>query len=99
MPGELAPEPSSGSLDALFARGVWQGDKLPSDESKRLAIDGFPAEPVALDLSCMQMGEQEGRPSWTARMLSLRNSPQLGLFRLAWLETVLRAADAEGSKR
>jgi hypothetical protein len=31
-------------------------------------------------------------------MIALRDSPALGLFRLAWLETFLRAADAEGSK-
>ena len=47
----------------------------------------------------MQMGDQAGRPSWTSRMLTLRDATHLGLFRLAWLETLLRAADAEGSKR
>ena len=47
----------------------------------------------------MQMGEQAGRSSWTARMLTFREAESLGLFRLAWLETLLRAADAEGSKR
>jgi|GEM_PF-3221589 len=35
----------------------------------------------------------------SATVLSLRDSPTLGLFRLAWLETLLRSADAEGSKR
>jgi hypothetical protein len=29
----------------------------------------------------------------------LRDATHLGLFRLAWLETLLRSADAEGSKR
>jgi hypothetical protein len=47
----------------------------------------------------MQMGEQNGQPSWTSRTLSLRDASQLGLFRLAWLETLLRAVDAEGSQR
>jgi CRISPR-associated endonuclease/helicase Cas3 len=107
MPGEAAPPPSSGAstetaVSPLFARGIWQGDRLPSDPIKKLAIEGILAEqnkfPLTLDLTCMQMGEQDGRPSWTARMLTLRDAEKLGLFRLAWLETLLRAADAEGSK-
>jgi len=102
MPGETAPEPAPDSPDRetpLYARGVWQDDKLPRVGGKRIEIEGFPVEGVTLDLTCMQMGEQDGRPSWTARALALRDSPQLGLFRLAWLETILRAADAEGSQR
>ncbi len=100
MPGELSPE-ATGDTPPLYARGVWQGDRLPSDPTKRLTIEGgnVPLEPLTLDLGCMQMGEQAGRSSWTARMLTLREAESLGLFRLAWLETLLRAADAEGSKR
>lgn len=105
MPGEQVPESHSESDDALplFARGIWQGDRLPADPVKKLNIDGVPTAPctfpLTLDLGCMQMGEQEGRPSWTSRMLTLRDAANLSLFRLAWLETLLRAADAEGSKR
>ena len=108
MPGEAAPEASSGKsaetgVAPLYARGIWQDDRLPSDPTKQLAIEGLSAEPnsfpLTLDLACMQMGEQDGRPSWISRMLALRDSDKLGLFRLAWLETLLRAADAEGSKR
>jgi hypothetical protein len=52
----------------------------------------------------MRMGDAldaEGnpRPSWTTRALALRDAPALGIFRLAWLEALLRAADAEGSKK
>ena len=103
MPGEAAPPADDLRQTPLFARGIWQNDRLPADPSKTLRLEGVPATPHAfpltLDLSSMQLGEQDGRPSWTARMLSLRDSEALGLFRLAWLETLLRAADAEGSKR
>lgn len=99
MPGEkTSAAPADGSAP-LFARGVWHGDELPDDETKHLTLDGFPVEGITLDLSCMQMGEQNGQPSWTSRVLTLCDAPLLGLFRLAWLETILRAADAEGSQR
>lgn len=106
MPGEHAPEPSADSTadtSPLYARGVWNGEHLPTYATKTLRIEGVPAAPhtfpLTLDLTCMQMGDQAGAPSWTSRMLALRDSDKLGLFRLAWLETLLRAADAEGSKR
>ncbi len=99
MPGEKVPEPTTDGEAPLFARGIWPGDRLPPVGGPAIEIEGFPADGLELDLSCMQMGEQNGRPSWTARALSLRDSPDIGLFRLAWLETILRAADAEGSKR
>jgi CRISPR-associated endonuclease/helicase Cas3 len=99
MPGEDSPPETSPDTPPLYARGVWQGDLLPSDPTKHLTIENVPSGPFILDLSCMQMGDQDSRPSWTSRMLTLRDAAQLGLFRLAWLETLLRAADAEGSKR
>jgi CRISPR-associated endonuclease/helicase Cas3 len=99
MPGEKAPAAPADGSSPLFARGIWPGDRLPGDATKRLTLERVLAEPITLDLSCMQTGDQNGLPSWTSRMLSLRDSSQLGLFRLAWLETLLRAADAEGSQR
>lgn len=99
MPGEDSPPDTSADTSPLYARGIWQGDRLPSDATKKLAIEGVPSGPFTLDLTCMQMGDQAGRPSWTSRMLTLRDDALLGLFRLALLETLLRAADAEGSKR
>ena len=98
MPGEKVPENSNGEI--LFARGVWQNDTLPAENSgKKLTLGGQIFKPIELDLSCIKMGEQNGVPSWSARALSLRDDPQLGIFRLAWLETLLRAADAQGSKQ
>ena len=44
----------------------------------------------------MEMGSDPARgPSWLARMLTLRD--RLGLFPLAYLETLLRAADGRAS--
>ena len=86
LPGEQGnPEDSEG----LFARGIWHGDKLPP-------IPGIIAEPITLDLSFMQMGEGPHGPSWLARTVALRD--RIGPFHLAFLETVLRAADARASR-
>ena len=74
--------------EALFARGIWHGDTLPP-------VPGIIAEPTTLDLSFMRMGEGPHGLSWLARTVALRD--RLGPFRLAFLETLLRAADARAS--
>ncbi len=81
-PGESGEQP--------FARGVWHDDLLPP-----VALPGVVDEPMRLDLSFMRMGEGEHGPSWLARMIALRD--RLGPFRLAYLETLLRAADSRAS--
>jgi len=78
--------------EALFARGVWQNDKLPP-----VSLGELTTQEVSLDLSFMQMGEGPHGPSWLARAVALRD--QLGPFRLAYLETLLRAADARASRK
>jgi len=75
--------------EALFARGIWDGDTLPP-------IPGLTTEPTPIDLSFMQMGEGRHGPSWLARAVALRD--RLGPFQLAFLETLLRAADARASR-
>ncbi len=76
--------------DRLFARGVWHGEKLPA-----LMLGELTVPETTLDLRFMHMGESELGPSWLARTLALRD--RLGPFRLAFLETLLRAADARAS--
>ncbi|HHY86219.1 MAG TPA: CRISPR-associated endonuclease Cas3'', partial [Verrucomicrobia bacterium] len=102
MPDETPPPETEGQSDKdrLHSRGIWHGDKLPADGAPALTIDGIPAErfPLKIDLSPILLGEVDGKPSWSARMIALRDAGDLGLFRLAWLETLLRAADATGSK-
>jgi CRISPR-associated endonuclease/helicase Cas3 len=91
MPNEKTPE----TPNALFARGVWQDDTLPEVDLG----DGVTAPKLEeLDLSPMLMGKVDGHPSWVERMLGLRNHKELGPLRLAYLETVLRAADMRASK-
>lgn len=75
--------------EALFARGIWDGDTL-------LPIPGLTTGPTVLDLGFMQMGEGRHGPSWLARTVALRD--RFGPFHLAFLETILRAADAHASK-
>lgn len=91
LPGELQPDGGR-----RFARGVWDGDKLP----QTVLGGGIVAPAVTLSLEPMELGLcQEppfgGQPSWTERMIGLRDS--LGPFRLAYLEAILRAADRRAS--
>ncbi len=86
LPGEAAPA----EQDRLFARGVWDGDTLLALE----LADERSLENVALDLSVMRLGSG----SWLERTLSLRDAPDLGPFRLALLEMLVRVADWRASR-
>ena len=90
LPNEKKPdEPGQ-----LYARGVWDGDELPSVDLGGEVI----APSSTLSLECMQMGRSAtGSPSWAERMLRLRD--EWGPFRLAYLEALLRAADGRASKK
>ncbi|MCA9755619.1 MAG: CRISPR-associated endonuclease Cas3'' [Candidatus Eisenbacteria bacterium] len=102
VPGETRPNEGVGATgngsaasaqprDPLFARGVWHGDVLPS-----VALpDGTVLGPIELDLSCMKLGPG----SWLEEALSLRDDPELGPFRLAYLESLVRIADWRGSAK
>lgn len=84
VPGEEAP----GDPSMRFALGIHQGDRLPEVD---LGDETFPA--TVLDLSPMELG---GEGSWTARALKLL--AEVGPFRLAYLEALLRAADVWASR-
>jgi CRISPR-associated endonuclease/helicase Cas3 len=90
LPTETAPPDAR----KLFARGIWQGDRLPAVWPG--SHEG--ASELELDLSFMQMGNGPRGESWLARMLALRDAPDIGPFRLAYLETLLRVADWRASK-
>lgn len=75
-----------------FARGLWEGDVIVAVDLG----DGEMTPEVTVNLSLMELGEDEnGRPSWLARVLKLRD--EYGPFRLAYLEMLVRIADWRGS--
>jgi CRISPR-associated endonuclease/helicase Cas3 len=87
LPGEADPE----HPNRLFARGVQDGEVLPPFTLP----DGRRFEAVQLDLSIMQIGAG----SWLERVLALRDAEDIGPFRLAMLETLVRVADWRASEK
>lgn len=73
--------------------GVEDGDRVPA---VRLP-GGATVPPLRLDLAMLLFGEHDGRPSWTARALALRDRGDLGPFRLGFLEALVRVADWRAS--
>ncbi len=89
LPGEKKPD----ETERKFARGIWDDETLPAVELG----DGVREEEIALDLEPMLLGASEdGARSWLERMIAVRDG--LGVFRLAFLESLIRAADVSASK-
>lgn len=77
----------------LAALGVWDGDMLPEVQVPGATI---PAQP--LRLQTMGLGlDLAGRRSWTEVALGLVGREDLGPFRLALLEALVRVADWRAS--
>jgi CRISPR-associated endonuclease/helicase Cas3 len=76
-----------------FCNGVWEGDILPSTDLG----DGVRTGEQTLSLALMELGGGGEGPSWADRMLRLLD--ELGPFRLAWLEMLVRVADWRASAR
>lgn len=87
LPNENAPADGQ----RLYARGVWEGDKLPP---LRLNGERIPETELRLDL--MKLGHGPQGPSWTDRTRQLLE--EHGPFRLAWLEALVRIADWRASR-
>ncbi len=97
LPGEADPPPER--PDAAVVLGVADGDAVPAIE-----VPGVSIPACRVDLSVIQLGTGgDGLASWSRRMLGLRDRADIGPFRLAFLEAVVRLADwrasaaAEGS--
>lgn len=73
-----------------YALGIYDRERLAEADLG----GGVRLSATELDLSPMELGAPL---SWTAAALGLRDDPELGPFRLAFLEAVLRAADWRGS--
>ncbi len=73
----------------MFASGLWEdGDVCAADLGGGMIAKAG----VRLSLQPMQLG---GDTSWTANVL--KRLAQLGPFRLAYIEALLRAADCRAS--
>lgn len=87
LPGEK-PAPDG----KRFARGVWEGDRMPPVKLG----GGVTAPEVTFSLAPMELGlSEDGQPSWAERVLQLLEG--YGPFRLAYLEALLCAADRRAS--
>ena len=92
--------PRHGTLDddgSLF--GLRDGDRMPEDGQTVDLGGGVRVPSVTLHLAPFELGSADGTPSWLARVLALRDDPDLGPFRLAYLEALLRVADMRASMK
>ena len=86
------PQESEAPDGRLFARGVWDGDRLPAIQF----ADGETVPEVELKLDLMQLGDGPQGPSWTTRTQRLLKT--FGPFQLAWCEALVRIADWRASR-
>lgn len=88
------PAPKDERAGPRFARGVWEGDELPSFDLE----GGERWQGGPLRMSVMELGlDDVSGESWTERTRELLAA--FGPFRLAWLETLLRVADWRASAK
>lgn len=89
-PASQEASPKDVEPGVRFALGVAEGDRLGPVETP---IGTLPA--VQLDLELMELGADD---SWTRAAVELRDRPELGPFRLGFLEAILRTADWRASR-
>lgn len=77
--------------------GTILGIDLKGDDLPAIRVPGGTLGACSLDVSLLGLGAADGRSSWTARALALRDRADIGPFRLAFLEAVVRLADWQAS--
>jgi len=85
-----APEerrPPEAAREARYVLGIVDGERLPALNT--------PAG--ALPETTLELDRLDDPPSWTARACALRDDPELGPLRLAFLEALVRIADWRAS--
>jgi CRISPR-associated endonuclease/helicase Cas3 len=90
----LAGETKPNSAEQRYARGIHEGESLEAVD-----LGGGVIAPLieSLSLEPMLLGSNaDGTRSWLERMIALRD--RVGVFRLAYLECLIRAADVRASK-
>lgn len=85
--------PGDAHVGQLCALGIVHGEQMPA---VALADSELPAS--TLDLGVMALGGGATGRSWSARALELRDRADVGPFRLAFLEAVVRLADWRASE-
>ncbi len=80
--------------ETRFARGIWENDEIPTVNLG----GGHITEAIKIDMSPMEIGygPESGR-SWYDMVSGLRDRTDLGPYRLAFLEGLLRVADWKAS--
>lgn len=89
----LHDERDPDGLDRKVMLGVVEGDVVPEVDTPSGRL---PA--TVLSLSTMEVGGAGERPSWGQRALGLRDRPDLGPFRLGFLEAAVRLSDWRASR-
>lgn len=87
-----APGESPAEDGAPRVLGLEDGDELPGADTPLGQL-----APCTLSLGPMELGGGRGGPSWTALACNLRDRSDLGPFRLAYLEALIRIADWRAS--
>ena len=77
--------------DKKYAKGVWGGDKI----NETNIGDGYIVPETELNLNLMEIGSIGGEESWLYKAWNLAET--IGIFRLAYMESILRASDQRAS--
>lgn len=94
LPDENKPKDKEGKFqpDRKYARGIWDAEKLLNADLGNNKV----FKETTLNLNVLSLGKTNGESSWLERMLNLRD--KYGVFRLAYLEAIVRAADVQASR-